>query len=127
METTPKRSSGESSDGLRQSLGDAIRFWEPRRLAYNAILVVVTLFWVLVSWPHFRPALTLSSLFLLAILALLANLCYCTAYFVDIPIQRSALGAVWRNRRWILWSLGTLFAMVLASYWINDEIYPFVH
>jgi len=127
METTSSPSSGKPPNDLRETLGDAIRFWEPRRLAYNAVLVAVTLFWVVVSWPHFRPALTLSSLFLLAVLALLANLCYCAAYFADIPIQRSALGGLWRNRRWMVWLLGTVFAMVLASYWINDEIYPFLH
>ena len=126
METTPNLSSSESSNNLRRSVVDAIRFWEPRRVAYNAALVIVTLFWVVISWPHFRLALKLSSLLLLAVLAVLANLCYCAAYFVDVPIQRSALGTVWRNRRWILWLLGTLFAMLLASYWINDEIYPFV-
>jgi hypothetical protein len=42
-------------------------------------------------------------------------------------MQYSSLKAVWRRRRWGLWLAGTLFAMVLANYWIVDEIYPFVH
>jgi len=46
---------------------------------------------------------------------------------VDIPMQRSALANVWRNRRWGLWVAGTVFAIVLANYWIADEIYPDVH
>ncbi|MHB8503327.1 MAG: hypothetical protein ACYDHE_20585, partial [Candidatus Acidiferrales bacterium] len=77
--------------------------------------------------PHFRPALTLTSLLLLAVLALIANACYCAAYLVDIPFQHSSLRSIWKRRRWILWLAGTLFALLLANYWIADEIYPFVH
>jgi hypothetical protein len=60
-------------------------------------------------------------------LVLVANLCYCAAYIVDIPLQLSSLAANWRKYRWLLWSAGMLFAIVLASYWINDEIYPDFH
>jgi hypothetical protein len=41
--------------------------------------------------------------------------------------MHSSLDSVWRRRRWILWLIGTLFAIVLASYWIVDEIYPDFH
>jgi hypothetical protein len=112
------------SSPLRGFFADAIRFWEPRRLLYNFALTTVTLAWLVAIWPHFRPALKLSSLLPLAILALLANVCYCAAYLVDIPLQHSSLSTVWRHRRWVLWLLGTLCALLLASYWINDEIYP---
>ena len=114
------------SDPLGESLADAVRFWEPRRLVYNLVLTAVALEWLVATWPHFRGALTLSLLMPLVALAFLANLCYCAAYFVDIPLQRSALGAVWRRRRWGLWLLGTLLAIVFENYWISDEIYPFV-
>jgi hypothetical protein len=107
-------------------LADAIRYWEPRRLIYNLILTAVVIAWVVLTWPHFRAALTLRSFLLFVLLALLANVCYCAAYLVDIPIQHSSLGAVWKRRRWGLWLAGTLFAILLANYWIADEIYPFV-
>jgi hypothetical protein len=106
---------------------DAIRYWEPRRVVYNLILIAVTVAWVVGTWPHFRPALTLSSLPPMSVLALLANVCYCAAYVVDVAMLHSSLASVWRRRRWILWSTGTIFAMVLASYWIVDEIYPDFH
>src|ERR1700680_2524134 len=115
------------SGQFRGLLDDAIRFWEPRRLIYNLVLAAVTVVWLVATWPHFRVALTLSSLLLFAILALLANVCYCAAYLVDLPMQLSSPSSVWRNRRWGLWLIGTLFAIVLANYWIVDEIYPFVH
>jgi hypothetical protein len=107
-------------------LADAIRFWETRRLLYNLVLFAVAIAWLLATWPHFRPAFTLSSLLPLTVLALLANACYCAAYIVDIPMQHSSFSTVWRRRRWGLWLMGTLFAIVLTNYWIADEIYPSV-
>ena len=119
--------SGKSPYGrLRDLLFDAARFWEPRRLVYNSVLTGVAVVWLAATWPHFRGALTLSSLLLMAILALLANVCYCAAYFVDIPIRRTAFSAIWSRRRWVLFLLGTLFAIVVENYWIADEIYPSV-
>jgi hypothetical protein len=130
METThptQSQSIGEPPAGsFRGLLADAMQFWEPRRLIYNFVLAAVAVEWLVATWPHFRPALTLPSLLLLGILALLANVCYCAAYLVDLPMQRSSLSTVWRRRRWGLWLVGTLFAIVLANYWIADEIYPFV-
>jgi hypothetical protein len=106
------------------SFADAARFWEHGRLIYNAVLGAVVAAWVIATWPHFRPVLTLSSVLLLTVLALLANLCYCAAYLVDIPMQRFSRMPSWGRRG--LWFLGMLFAVVLANYWIADEIYPFV-
>jgi hypothetical protein len=124
---TSPASGTSPSASFRAQLADAARFWEPRRLLYNFILILVTFTWILATWPHFRPALTLTSLFLMSILALLANACYSVAYFVDIPLQSSSAGASRNRFRWGLWILGTLFAFVLANYWIADEIYPDFH
>jgi hypothetical protein len=116
--------SEQTSEPNRSFLAEAIRYWEPRRLIYNFALLAVSMAWFAVAWPHFRAALAWTSVPPLAILALLANICYCAAYLVDIPLQQSFLSAFWRRWRWTLWLMGTLFAVVLASYWINDEIYP---
>jgi hypothetical protein len=118
---------GKSPSGpLREFLTDAIRFWEPRRLIYNLVLAVVVVIWIVASWPHFRPMFTLHSLLLLFILALLANACYCAAYLVDMAMQSLSVGIALKRQRWGLWVIGTLFAVLLANYWIVDEIYPFV-
>jgi len=101
---------------------DALRFWEPRRILYNLALTAVAAFCVVSTWPHFRPAFTL-----LAVLALLANVCYSAAYLVDLPMQASDLREAWKRRRWILLLGGTLFAMFIEFYWIGDEIYPYVN
>jgi hypothetical protein len=112
---------------FRSSLADAARFWERGRLYYNLVLTAVTAFWFIVTWPHFRPALTLTSLFLFTILALIANLCYSAAYLPDLLAQHYASALISARKRWALWIIGTLFAMLLTSYWINDEIYPDFH
>jgi len=71
----PASGSQPAGDGaaLRALLDDALRYREPRRL----------------TWPHFRPALTRPALPLLFALAVLANVCYCAAYLVDLPLQVS--------------------------------------
>lgn len=127
--TDPVQSQGFSNSPVgpfRALLVNSIRFWEFRRVFYNLILAAVVLVWLIATWPHFRPALTPHSLLLLTILALIANACYCAAYLADIPMLSSPLSTIWIRRRWILWLFGTLFAILLANYWIVDEIYPFV-
>jgi hypothetical protein len=115
-----------SSSNLRVTLDDALRYWERRRIIYNLLLMAVVVTWIAATWPHFRPAFTWSSLFALAVLALLANLCYCTAYIVDLPLQFSSFRNLWCRWRWTLFLVGTLFAVLFANYWIADEIYSFV-
>ncbi len=122
----PHRLEKPQPGSLGESIANAMRFWEPRRLGYNFVLTTVTLAWLLGTWPHFRPAFTLASLLRLAILALLANVCYCAAYFVDIPLQYAASTALWSRWRSGLWWVGTLLATLFTNYWIADEIYPFV-
>jgi hypothetical protein len=111
---------------LRETLAAAAHFWEPRRILYNLVLTAIVALWVVASWPHFRPALTWSSLSPMAVLAVLANVCYTAGYFVDVPMQVSAYRSAWLSRRSTLWLVGTLFAVLLENYWIADEIYPFV-
>lgn len=104
-----------------ERLKATVRYWETRRIAYNAVLTAVAVAWVVATWPHFRNALTVEHAAALAVLALLANLCYCAAYLVEIPMAASA---EWARRRWGLWVMGMVLAFVLENYWIADEIYP---
>lgn len=110
----------------RPILADALGYWERRRIPYNLALALVVIAWVVLSWPHFRPAFHRSDLLALVVLALLANLCYCAAYVADLPMQFSSFRNPWRRRRWILWLGGLLFAVLLTNYWIADEIYSYV-
>jgi len=107
---------------MRASLKEAVRYWETRRVTYNAILTAVAIVWVLSTWPHFRGAATFEHLLALGFLALLANICYSAAYLAEFSLPE--LSATWTQRRWGLWLAGTLFAILIENYWIADEIYP---
>lgn len=121
------RAAAQSGQGpSEKGLIAAVRFWEPRRLLYNLLLFAVVVIWVVRSWPHFRPAMTLESLGIMMVLALLANVCYCAAYLAEILIQNATSSASWNRQRWAIWAVGTLLAILFENYWIADEIYPFV-
>ena len=126
MSTAASAGDPEAPPPLRALLDDALRYWEPRRIIYNLLLGAIVLGWLVLTWPHFRTALTLQALLLMFVLAVLANVCYCAAYLLDIPLQWSSFRRVWRRWRWGLWMVGMLFAAILANYWIADEIYPYV-
>jgi len=120
--STPSRNPA----GLRPLLDEALAYWEKRRILYNLVLAGVVLSWLIGTWPQLRPALTVQGLLLLFVLAAAANLCYCAAYLIDLPLQYSSYRARWLRWRFGLWLAGMLLAMILANYWIADEIYPYV-
>jgi hypothetical protein len=94
--------------------GEAIRFWERGRVGYNLALTGLVAAWVIRTWPTFVG------------LAALANLFYCAAYFVEFSFLQSSAPETRRRWRHGLWLAGTLFALLIAQYWIGDEIYPSV-
>ena len=112
-----------SPTSIRDRLIDAIRYWELRRIGYNLLLTLIVVGWVVVTWPHFRAAITPVGIRQIFMLAILANIFYCAAYFVDIPLQFSAFRNLWRRHRWWLWVVGTLLAASLAHFWMGDEVY----
>jgi hypothetical protein len=123
----PNESAAKSAQGPSwKGLADAARFWEPRRLLYNLLLCAVVVIWVMKTWPHFQPAMTLESLGIMTVLALLANVCYCAAYLAEILIQNATSSSAWNRQRWTVWVVGTLLAILFENYWMADEIYPFV-
>jgi hypothetical protein len=105
---------------------NAARYWEPRRIAYNLVLTAIAVAFLILTWPHFRPALTLQTLPPLLALAAMANVCYSAAYLADFLLQFFPFRSPWQRRRWSLWLAGTVFAVLLECYWIEDEIYPYV-
>ena len=118
------RSRLDSPSPVRRHLATAAGYWEPRRVGYNAVLCAVAGTWIIATWPHFRLALQLTYLAPLLVLALFANVCYCAAYLVELPMQISPFATRGQRSRWGLWLAGTLFAVFLEWYWIGDEIYP---
>ena len=107
---------------LRDILTDAFRYWERRRLYYNLVLTLVVAGVMLLAWPASSSLLGFQGLLLCFVLAVIANVCYSTAYLVDVPLQYSGYRVVWQKWRFLLWMLGTLFAAALAYYWMVDEV-----
>ena len=101
------------SASFRDLVTDSIRYWEPRRLLYNAVLAVVVIgYWIAGS----SVPLSLDWMLVLFVLAVLANLCYCAAYIADLFAQYSRFQGVWRRWRWLLFMLGVVFAAVITRF-----------
>jgi hypothetical protein len=102
---------------LRESLTDAIRYWEPMRLAYNAVLAVIVLIYFWMGYPASKMSLSVDAGLFIFLLAVLANVAYCAVYLVDIFAQSSGYRETWRKNRWVLFSIGLIFAGVLTRFW----------
>ena len=95
---------------------DAMCYWEPRRILYNLVLTGVVFAYFITAWPASRSFLAWNTLFQLIFLAVLANVCYCAAYAVDLFVQYSVLRAAWARRRWVVLAVGIIFAAVIAHF-----------
>jgi hypothetical protein len=100
----------------RDYLSNAIRYWEPRRILYNLLLVVIVVFHFVQGLPFSKSALQFNSILLLFGLAVLANVAYCAAYIPDVFAQMSGLRDSWLRVRWILLTIGLAFAAVLTHF-----------
>jgi hypothetical protein len=101
---------------VRDVLTDAIRYWELRRIAYNAILVAIVAVVFTLHWPESRSSLSADVLQTLFVLAVLANVAYCAAYVVDVVVQYSGFHAKWKRYRWLLFAVGVAFAGIIARF-----------
>jgi hypothetical protein len=106
--------------GWREMITDALRFWESRRLGYNAFLAGIVAYFFLKALPDSKAFLSVNSVLGLFILAVLANVCYCAAYFVDIFVQFSGFRGMRTRWRWALWAIGVAFAGAIAWFFAQD-------
>ena len=101
---------------------DALRYWEPRRLFFNGLLGVIVLAAAAMhsissDAPPVRGAGLFAPFGALLVLAVAANVCYSTAYVVDVFLQASAYRSTWRRWRWVLYWLGLAVGAILTSRW----------
>jgi hypothetical protein len=104
---------------VRESLTDAIRFWEPLRLAYNATLAGIVLVYFWMGYPASKSGLSIDSLLVIFLLAVLANVAYCAVYLVDVFAQASGYRETWRKKRWVLFAIGLLFAGIVTRFFAS--------
>jgi hypothetical protein len=107
---------GAPRPGFGDLAADALRYWEPRCVLYNVVLLAVVCIHFYTAWPGSKEHLERDTLFLFFILAVLANIAYCAAYAVDLFVQFSGLRGVWPRWRWTVLLMGTAFAAVLAHF-----------
>jgi hypothetical protein len=101
---------------LREAVTDALRYWEPRRIAFNAVLALIVLGYFVANWPHSRTVVSFEGVLFVFILAVLANMCYCAAYLGDVFVQLSGLRETWRRVRWFLFLIGLSFAAIITRW-----------
>ena len=101
---------------IRDVLTDAIRYWEPRRIAYNAVLAIVVVAVAALQWPGSRATLSAQLAQQIFLLAVLANEAYCAAYVVDVAAQSSAFRATWQRHRWVLFAIGLAFSGIITRF-----------
>ena len=115
--TTPaaEESSQKHRASFREIATDAIRYWEPRRLIYNAVLAVVVIVNFCLQLPDSRKTLQPITFLVIFVFAMIANLVYCAAYIVDVFAQFSDFRDFWRRFRWVLLTVGIIFGGVLTQ------------
>jgi hypothetical protein len=99
---------------LSPTIRDAIRYWEWRRITYNAVLACIVIAWFIAALPAslawFRkpafPALLQS--------AVAANVLYCTAYGIEWLFQMSPYRERWARYRIFLFLAGISLVSILA-------------
>ena len=101
---------------LRELITDALRYWELRRLFYNALLALVVMGQFLAAWPASRTSLTIDGALALFILTVLANVAYSVVYVADVFIQFSGFRSSRAGWRWALLVVGFAFAAVLTHF-----------
>ena len=101
---------------VRDSFTDAIRFWEPRRVIYNLVLALIVVAYFVAGYPTSKTVLSVDFALGLFLLAVVANIAYCTAYLADIFVQVSGFREIWQRSRWVLFVIGTVFAAIVTRF-----------
>jgi hypothetical protein len=104
---------------FREALTDSMRYWEPRRIPYNLVLLGVVGIHALLAWRESKFAFTTDTALVLFLLWVLANVAYCAAYVVDIPVQFSGFRPPWLKVRVVVFVVGVAFAAVLAHFFAS--------
>jgi hypothetical protein len=108
----------------REALSQAIRYWEPRRILYNALLLIEVAVVFAVNLPESRNHFSVNLGLLLFVLAVLANVAYCACYVVDVLAQLSTFRAAWMRIRWLLFVIGVAFAGALTYFFASGLFFP---
>jgi hypothetical protein len=121
----PSRETRTQAGVIRPASGyvaDALRYWEPRRVIYNVVLALVVGGHVIAGWPDVGKKLSINLILGFFFLAVLANVCYCAVYLVDLFVQFSGLHIAWAKGRVLLLAIGTAFAAVITHFFSTNML-----
>lgn len=105
-----------STISFREAASNAIRFWEKARIAYNLVLVAIVVGYFIAGLPMSKGQLSLDLALALFVLAVLANIAFCAAYPIDIFAQLTSFNALWLRVRWVVLTIGVLFAATITRF-----------
>jgi len=109
---------------MREYFTNAISFWEPRRVIYNAVLATIVIAYFAIGYPASKGLLSIDFILGLFLLAVVANIAYCAAYLVDVFVQASGFREVWQRSRWVLFAIGTAFAAIITRFVAMGMFHP---
>jgi len=101
---------------VREAVSEALGYWEPRRIVYNAVLALIVLAYFAINWPYSRTVVSFDRVLVVFVLAVLANICYCAAYLGDVFVQTSGFRESWLKWRWVLLVIGIAFAAIITRW-----------
>lgn len=107
---------------IKDIVTDSIKFWEIGRLIYNAVLILIVLWYYIAAIIQDIQIDYIGTALGLFIMAVIANMLYCIAYFIDFFVQLSAFQDFWRKYRWVLLAIGMVLASLLACL-ISDHMF----
>ena len=99
---------------LKDVLSDGIHYWERARIVYNLVLTLIVAFYFFKQWPASKGMITTDLIQTTFVLAVLANVAFCSAYVVDTFVQLSTFRSTWLRFRWLLFLIGLVFASVIT-------------
>ena len=107
---------------IRSAFTDAVRYWEKKRIIYNVGLLLIVGGYFIHSMPLSVDVISFDSILILFVLAVLANIFYSAAYIVDVFLQLTDFAAIWRKKRWILFTIGFVLAAIITRF-ISMDIF----
>ena len=84
------------------------------------MLALVVLGHIAACWPGSRAHPAVKVLLVLVFFAVVANVCYCAVYAVDLFVQFSGLREPWATARVAVLAIGTAFAAVIAHFVLSN-------
>ena len=97
---------------------DAVKFWERKRLIYNAVLACIVLAGFILAWPKSADWFSRPALRTLVEAALLANVAYCAAYAVELLFHITGYRKNWQRESWQRWRVALLMVGGLIASWV---------